>query len=160
MAKSIGPFVAGLVIGLIVMGVAVWTLMPGMMITVHESKLGFEETVSEINESAIERGWAVPKIYDIQASLNNAGHEDMTRVKILSICQPEHAYSILKDNTDKKVTAIMPCRIGVYETADGRVFISEMNIGLMSKMFGGTIAEVMGGVAEEEKEMLRDIVKE
>ena len=160
MAKSIGPFVAGLVIGLIVMGVAVWTLMPGMMITVHESKLGFEETVSAINESAIERGWTVPKIYDIQASLKKAGHEDMTRVKILSICQPDHAYSILKDDTNKKVTAIMPCRIGVYETADGRVFISEMNIGLMSKMFGGTIAEVMGGVAEEEKEMLRDIVKE
>ena len=41
MAKSIGPFVAGLVIGLIVMGVAVWTLMPGMRVTVHESKLGF-----------------------------------------------------------------------------------------------------------------------
>ena len=160
MNKSIGPFVAGLVIGLIVMGIAVWTLMPGMMITVHESKLGFEETVSAINESAIERGWTVPKIYDIQASLKKAGQEDMTRVKILSICQPDHAYSILKDDTDKKVTAIMPCRIGVYETADGRVFISEMNIGLMSKMFGGTIAEVMGGVAEEEKEMLSDIVQE
>ena len=66
----------------------------------------------------------------------------------------------MKDDTDKKVTAIMPCRIGVYETVDGRVFISEMNMGLMSKMFGGTIAEVMGGVAEEEKEMLRDIVQE
>ncbi|NQE44557.1 hypothetical protein C5S31_00870 [ANME-1 cluster archaeon GoMg2] len=160
MAKNVGPFVAGLVIGLIVMGVAVWTLMPGMMITVHESKLGFEETVSAINGSAIERGWTVPKIYDIQTSLKKAGHEDMTRVKILSICQPDHAYSILKDDTNKKVTAIMPCRIGVYETADGRVFISEMNMGLMSKMFGGTIAEVMGGVAEEEKEMLRDIIQE
>jgi len=33
-------------------------------------------------------------------------------------------------------------------------------MGLMSKMFGGTIAEVMGRVAEEEKEMLRDIVQE
>ncbi len=54
----------------------------------------------------------------------------------------------------------MPCRFGVYETKDGQVYISGMNIGLMSKMFGGIIEEVMGRVTEEEKEMLKDIIEE
>ena len=52
----------------------------------------------------------------------------------------------------------MPCRIGVYETQSGKVMISGMNMGLMSKMFGGNIAKVMGGVAEEEDEMLDQVV--
>ena len=54
----------------------------------------------------------------------------------------------------------MPCRVGVYETKDGQVYISEMNIRLMSKMFGGIIEKVMGRVAEEEEEMLKDIIGE
>jgi hypothetical protein len=53
----------------------------------------------------------------------------------------------------------MPCRMGMYETQDGKVMISGMNMGLMSKMFGGNIAKVMGGVADEEAAMLATVVK-
>lgn len=159
MIKKIGLYVVVFIAGVILAGIVFWTMMPKMMLTVNESKLGFEETVAAISESAIERGWLVPKIYDIQKSLYNKGYEDMTKVKIISLCQPHHAYSILRDDNNKKITAIMPCRIGIYETADGRVYISKMNTGLMSKMFGGTIAEVMGGVAKEEAEMIESIIK-
>lgn len=160
MNKNIGLALIGFVCGMVLMGIVMWTVMPNMMLNIHKSRLSFEETVSAINKSALERGWKVPKIYDIQKSLMEAGHKDMTKIKILSICQPTHAYNILKDDENKKVTAIMPCRIGVYESQDGQVYVSEMNIGLMSKMFGGTIEEVMGGVAEEEKEMLKGIIQE
>ena len=77
----------------------------------------------------------------------------------MSLCQADHAYNILKNDIDKKVTAIMPCRIGVYEDKDGKVFVSGMNMGLMSKMFGGNIAKVMSGVAEEEHRILKDVIK-
>jgi len=157
--KKIGLYVVVFIAGVILAGIVFWTMMPKMMLTVNESKLGFEETVAAISESAIERGWLVPKIYDIQKSLYNKGYEDMTKVKIISLCHPHHAYSILRDDNNKKITAIMPCRIGIYETADGRVYISKMNTGLMSKMIGGTIAEVMGGVAKEEAEMIESIIK-
>jgi len=157
--KNIGLFAVGLVVGMVLMGIIAWTVMPRMMLTVHKSKLNFEETVTAIDKSAKELAWQVPKIYDIQKSLKKAGYEDMTRVKILSICQPTPAYNILKDDNNKKVTAIMPCRIGVYETKDGQTYISGMNIGLMSKMFGGNIAKVMGGVAEGEKKMLENIIQ-
>ena len=155
--REIGFLAGGFFVGLILMGIMMWTMMPGMMLTVHKSKYDFETTVSMINQSSVEHGWVVPKIYNIQASLKEAGYEDATKIKIISLCQPDHAYKILKDDKNKKVTAIMPCRVGIYEDSKGDVYVSEMNIGLMSKMFGGTIEEVMGGVAKEEHEMFKDI---
>lgn len=151
-------FIIGLVVGVALTAVVAWTAMPKLMLSIHKSTLDFDETVTVINETAVEHGWNVPKVYDIQKSLRNAGYSDMSKVKVISICQPHHAYEILEDDTNKKVTAIMPCRIGVYEDRDGQVFVSEMNIGLMSKMFGGAIAEVMGGVATEEAEILKGVI--
>ena len=150
--------VIGLVIGSLVTGLVVWNVMPSMMLEVVESKLPFEETVTYIKSSAVESGWQVPKIYNIQNSLNQAGYDDFGSLKILSMCQPDHAYKILSDENNRQVSSMMPCRIGVYEDSDGRVLISRMNIGLMSKMFGGTIETVMGAVAEEEDRMLSEII--
>jgi len=36
----------------------------------------------------------------------------------------------------------MPLSIGVYEDGKGQVYISQLDVGLMGMMFGGTIAEV------------------
>ncbi len=152
-------FLSGLVIGIVFMGVAVWVLMPKLMIRVYRSRLSFDETVSAIERNALSKNWKVPKIYDLQKTLQEAGHEDMTPLKILSICQPHHAYNILKNDADKIVTAIMPCRIGVFRAKDGSVRIAEMNMGLMSRMFGGNIAQVMSGVAMEEAAMIRPLIE-
>ncbi len=150
-------FFLGLVLGAVVMGATVWVVMPSLMLQVHESKLGFDETVTAIEKSYKENNWKVPKIYDIQKTLQGAGYADMTPVKILSVCQPDDAHKILSEDENKMVTAIMPCRIGVYQTGDGKTYVSTMNIGLMSKMFGGTIAEVMGGVAAKEQQIMQPI---
>ncbi|MEZ4519319.1 MAG: DUF302 domain-containing protein [Chloroflexota bacterium] len=149
--------IIGFIVGAVVIGLAAWKMMPKMMMEVHKSRLGFEETVEAVEKEALSRGWNVPKIYNIQKTLTDAGHADMTRAKIISICQPDHAYNILRFDENKFVTGIMPCRVGIYETADG-VYIAEMNMGLMSKMFGSTIEQVMGQVAAEEKEMMSGIV--
>ena len=149
-----------LIVGMILMGFIAWKVMPHMMLTVHKSKLPFDETVAAINISAKKQGWVIPKIYNFQESLRKFGYDDMTKVKVLSLCQPHYAHKILKEDINKKVTAIMPCRFGVYETKDGQVYISEMNIKLMSKMFGGIIEEVMGKVTAEEDEMLKGVIEE
>ena len=148
----------GLVVGIVIAGAAVWILMPKLMIQVHESKLPLDETVAALEKSALDRKWKVPKIYDIQKTLVDSGFPDMTPLKILSICQPAHAYNILKEDKDKIVTAIMPCRMAVYKGNDGKIYIAEMNMGLMTKMFGGNIARIMGQVAIEEKAMVEPLI--
>lgn len=157
--KTSNALLVGLAAGIVLTAAATWVVMPKLMINTYESRLGFEETVAALQTAATGKKWIVPKIYDLQASLKQEGHADIGKLSILSLCQPEYAYNILKNDSDKFVTAVMPCRKGVYETKDGKVMISGMNMGLMSKMFGGNIATVMGGVADEEAEMLAQVIK-
>ncbi len=161
MKNSVSKFVIGLIVGVLCMGIVVWQVMPRMMINVQKSKLNFDDTVSAVNESVTkEKDWKVPAIFDIQKNILDAGHKDMTKVKIVSLCQPHYAKKILESDDDKKVTTMMPLGIGIYETKGGEVYISTMNIGIMGMMFGGTIADVMGDAEEDIEEMLEDIAKD
>ena len=156
--NSVLVFLLGLVLGVAVAAVVMWKVMPNMMLNVSPSNKSLDDTVRTIEQSALDRGWVVPKIYDLQKSLAEGGHNDARPMKILSVCQPDHAHRILSEEGNRKVTAMMPCRIGVFEGDDGQVYVAQMNIGLMSKMFGGTIEKVMGQVASEEHEMLAGVV--
>jgi uncharacterized protein (DUF302 family) len=52
----------------------------------------------------------------------------------------------------------LPCKVAVYEEDDGSVKLARMNIGLMAKVFGGKVGEIMGGrVAREEHDILRKV---
>ena len=157
--NSIMMFIWGLILGIILTGIAGWNMMPNMMLNVHESNLNFEDTLLAINSSVAEsNGWKIPVIHDLQASLVKAGHTDMTKVKVIELCHPHYAYDVLKNDEDKKISSIMPCRVGVYEDNNGQVYIAEMNTRLISKMFGGNIAKVMGVVAEEQEAIFADII--
>jgi uncharacterized protein (DUF302 family) len=151
--------ILGFFVGIVATGLAVWTLMPKMMIKVYPSKLSVDETAAAVERAAVGKDWKVPKIYDIQKTLKESGLTDMTPLKIVSLCQPQHAYNILTPNDkDKVVTAIMPCRVAAYQGKDGKCYIAEMNMGLMSRMFGGNIARVMAAVAAEEKAMIEPLI--
>jgi uncharacterized protein (DUF302 family) len=149
--------VAGLLIGAVVTGVAGWTTMPRMMIVTEQSRLGFDETISALGKAITDQGWISPGTTDMQASLAKHGQEFPHRVKIIKLCQPQYASDIL--TTDRHVACLMPCSIAVWEDDDGKVYISKMNTGLMGKMFGGNIAEVMGDkVARDEAVILGHVV--
>ncbi|MBC8385001.1 MAG: DUF302 domain-containing protein [Candidatus Cloacimonetes bacterium] len=159
MKKFTIGLVIGIVIGLIGMGILVWKLMPQKMLNVVQSKYDFEETVSLLQEASYANGWEVLHVYDIGDCLFNDGyHEQMLRVNVISICQSEYSYNILQDDENKRIAAIMPCRIGVYEDREGDVYITRMNIGLMSKMFGGLIEEIMNYVAEDDAKIIENII--
>ena len=152
------PIILGLIVGVLLMGLMVGFAMPSMMINVHESKYGFEETVTAVSETvASQNGWKVAEVFDIQRNIIEAGYKDMTRVKIVALCNANYANRILADDKDKVVTTMMPLGIGVYETKDGSVYMSEMNIGLMGKMFGGTISEVMGDASADISRMISEV---
>lgn len=161
MKEMIPIFIAGLIIGILLAGFVGWNMMPGLMIHVKESKLGFDETISAINASAAEtNSWKIPIIHELSESLVKAGHDDMTKLSVVELCQPHHAYEVLKKEENRKISAIMPCRASVFEDDDGNVFIAEMNTKLLSKMFGKDVAKVMGIVAEEQEAMFKDIILE
>ena len=144
MASGSGKPVLWVLVGMVVMGVAVWLLMPSMMLVVHESPYDYEGTVAALQASIDDRqNWKVAYTYDFQRNIDEAGHGPIGKVGNVALCNPLLASRILADDDNKKVTAFMPLGIGVYEDSDGTVYVSELNVRLLGMMFGGTIAEVM-----------------
>jgi uncharacterized protein (DUF302 family) len=132
--------------------------MPGMMLEVQPSRLGFDETVSAIEESIVANGWVHSGTRDMQKSLAGQGVQFPHRVKVIELCKPEYADSVL--TTDRHVATLMPCAFAVYEDDDGGVMVSRMNSGLMGTMFGGNIAEVMGkSVTADEERILSGVLQ-
>ncbi len=152
---------AGLIggaIGFVLCGIVMFLVMPSMMIVTKESKLGFDETVAQLQKRIVDQGWSVKGIKDISQQINSAGFDFKPRVKLIKLCKAEYAKSVL--TTDRHVSCLMPCTMAVWEADDGKVHLSEMNMSLMAKMFGGNIAKVMGGkVVHDEEKMLEGLLK-
>jgi uncharacterized protein (DUF302 family) len=156
---NIMKLLIGFVLGMATAVAALFVVLSKKMLQVRKSNLSFDETVAAVQEEAQKRGWNVPHVYDIQSTLAKAGHTDMNRIKIISVCQPHHAYKILKPDANKAVTGMMPCRVSVFETESGEVFVGGMDLGLMSKLFGSPIRGMMGTIASEQEEILARILQ-
>jgi uncharacterized protein (DUF302 family) len=111
--------------------------------TVHESKLGFEETVASLTATAEKNGWEIPMVHDLRKTYRDAGYEDMTQLKIIYFCNPRGGYNILKDDKNKPMSVMMPMGVSVYETSQGQVYIAGMALNRMSLMYDGTVKEVL-----------------
>lgn len=82
---------------------------------------------------------------------------NLERTSSVNICNPRYASRILVEDKDRGVTAFMPLGIGVYEDKKGQVFVSKLNIGLLGKMFGGTISKVMGVAGKDLGEVINSV---
>jgi uncharacterized protein (DUF302 family) len=146
---------AWVLVGMVIMGAAVWILMPSMMLVVHKSPLGYAETVTALNAAIDSKpDWMALQTYDYQRNIGDAGHGQIDRVGSVALCNPSYASRILSDDDNRYVTAFMPLGIGVYEDEDGSVYISELNVALLGMMFGGTIAEVMADAGNDVSEVI------
>ena len=150
----------GLVLGIAICAVTMFAMMPKMMLTVHESRFGtVDETCAALEKAIEEGGWSCPGVRDMKKSMAKYGVEFPGEARIVELCKADYAKKVL--TTNPEVLTLMPCAWGVYKGTDGKVYISGMNMGLMGKMFGGTIAEVMGGsVAKDERQMLASVIAE
>lgn len=157
MKKEITYGIIGFLLGIVLFGSVAFVAAPGIMIVEDVSPLGYEETVAAIQESAAEQGWKVPATYKLNKSVEEAGY-DVLPVSVLELCHPDHAGKVLADDDARVVTSLMPCRISVYEKSDGTVVISRMNTGLISKVFGGIVTEVMAKASAENEVILSKVL--
>ena len=150
-------FLAGLIVGIVLTIIVIIVLLPKQMFIVHESKLGFNETVETITQSAKENNWSIPHIYDLQATMKKNSF-DVNPVKVFSLCKAEHAYQVLISDDERVVSALMPCRVAVYEKG-GKTYVSMLNAGLFSKFMGKKVSTVMGAASTENEEILALVIK-
>ena len=153
---AVMALIVGVVVGMVGTALLIMKIMPSKMIVTKASDLGFDETVTALQEGISRAGWVCPVTLDFNASFAKQGVDMKPRVTIVELCKAQYAKDVLE--TDRYVSGIMPCSLGVWEGDDGKVYVSKMNTGLMGKLFGGNIARVIGQhVAGDEAAILSGI---
>ena len=109
-----------------------------------KSKFDFTETISKLSEIIVKGGWKVTHTHDLQQTMKNNG-KAVLPVNVIELCNPEYAYRLLSADELRIYSSMMPCRISVYEKADGFTYVSRMNSGLFASQIGGVVQEVMTG---------------
>ncbi len=157
------PMTIGIIIGLIAGILIGWLVMflaaPSLMFKESSAIADFETTVAKIEEQAVEKGWKIPAVHDLQATMKKFG-KDVRSVKVFEICHPDHSYKILSQNEERIVSSMMPCRIAVYEKEDGSVWISRMNSGVVAKPMTRVVRKTMSAAASDVEEIIADVLQE
>ncbi len=155
--KTIFTGLGGVVLGAILMGVFGFLSAPSAMITESESNFSHDETVEMIIANAEEMGWKIPATHEIHNSVIRGGY-DVEKVTVIELCNVDLAGEILTGDENRIVSSMMPCRVAVYETSDGRVIVSRMNTGLISSVFGGKVQEVMAMATDETEIIVGSVI--
>jgi uncharacterized protein (DUF302 family) len=143
-------------VGMVLMGLIVWFTMPSLMLIKHKSNRSYDDTIAILSEALKKKqDWRVLTINDYQKS--TAAFGAIERVGSMTICNPRYASKILSHDSNRGVTAFMPLGIGVYEDKKGDVYVSQLNVGLLGMMFGGTIADVMGMAGKDLNEVVGSV---
>lgn len=154
--KITAALVGSFLLGMAVTGLLVYNSAPKMMITETVSPLSHQQTVDTIIETAGEQGWKVPATHLIHNSVAEGGF-DVPPVTVIELCKVDLAGEILDTSENRVVSSMMPCRVAVYEDGNGNVIVSRMNTGLMSRMFGGEVQEIMTEATSETEVILASV---
>ena len=146
---------AGIIIGLLI----VYFATPRLMFKENRNREDFDTTVAKVEEAVVAKGWKIPHVHDLQATLKKFGKE-VGSVKVFEICHPDHSYEILSKDQERIVSNLMPCRIAVYEKQDGTVWISRMNSGVIAKPMSRVIRKTMSAAARDVEEIIAEVLQE
>ena len=131
------------VIGVISLSTAQAAPSPRDLFLESVSPLKFAETVEALKAEMTADGWSVLATHDLSAALAKKGHTILP-VSIIEACSGKYSVVLLKQDDTRYISSLLPCRISVYETSDGKVIISRMNTEVMGAQMEPAVTEVMG----------------
>ncbi|HEY0635978.1 MAG TPA: DUF302 domain-containing protein [Gammaproteobacteria bacterium] len=121
------------------------------------SPLGFTQTVEALQAEMKTQGWNVLATHDLSAALAKKGHTVLP-VSIIEACSGKFSVNLLKKDETRYVSSLLPCRLSVYETSDGKVIISRMNTSAMGAQMEPAVAEVMGKAGDSVEAIIAKIL--
>jgi uncharacterized protein (DUF302 family) len=153
MKKNLIYGLIGAVVGLLLTLFVIYLSAENVMMKEKDVNLSFEEAVELLKTTANAKGWSIPTVHDLQATMAKHGHQ-VNKVKVFELCHPGHANKVLQQDKERLVTSMMPCRVSIYEKSNGKVYVSWMNTGLMGSLMGGVVPEVMKDASRESEEII------
>lgn len=146
---------SGFFLGLLFTAFMAYILAPGLMFQERVSPFGMEETVARIQQN-IENtgnGWSLSGLRNPAKAVQTDGGNTLP-VLMIEACSTKYSAPILKDDSVRFLSILMPCKISIYKKNDGKTYIGNMNAGLMGRMFGPMVGEVMSHVAADQAKFL------
>jgi uncharacterized protein (DUF302 family) len=147
MLKVIGGFIAGLAF----IGFMSYNFMSSLMFWEIPSPFGVEETVARIQQNIqnVGNGWTLAGLRNPAKAVETDGGNTLP-VMMVEACSTRYSGPILRDDTVRFLSILMPCKITIYKKNDGKTYIAGMNAGLIGRMFGPLVGGVMSHVAEDQ----------
>ncbi len=152
MLKVVGGFIAGAAL----CGVLVYNFMGSLMFREVASPFGVEETVARIQQNIQNtgNGWALSGLRNPAKAVEADGGNTLP-VLLIEACSTKYSGPILKDDSVRFLSNLMPCKISVYKKNDGKTYIGMMNAGFMGGMFGSMVGETMSHVAADQAKFIQ-----
>lgn len=123
----------------------------------NESKLSFTQTIDSLKNCGNRNGWKVLTVHDLQQSLKKNGKEVLP-INVIELCNPKYSYEVIKDDNSKFISTMMPCRISVYEKANGKTYISRINPEFLFNSFDNSKSDGMAKAIEEIENILKKLI--
>lgn len=76
-----------------------------------------EQLLADLQAAVVAHNFGVLNVQDLQQTLKSKGHDLSRACYILDVCNPQQAIKVL--NEDMSMNVALPCRISVYEDAEG-----------------------------------------
>lgn len=115
--------------------------MPQMVQVVPSSK-SFAQTLAAFRAEVAAAGWSILNENNMAGVLSARGYT-LDPVMIFDVCSGKYSAQILGDDVARPMSAFMPCRVSIYQTSDGKVYITRMNTEAFAQMLDPMVAEVM-----------------
>ncbi|MDH5631629.1 MAG: DUF302 domain-containing protein [Gammaproteobacteria bacterium] len=123
-----------------------------LMLREVPSPYGVEETAARIQrniQGLASNGWKLSGLRNPAAAVAADG-TNVAPVLLIEACSTKYSAPMLKDDTTRILSILMPCTITVYKKDDGKTYIGLMNSGLMGRMFGAKVGAIMAEVAKDQ----------
>jgi uncharacterized protein (DUF302 family) len=145
----------GVILGIVLTGLIAVVSAKSLMFNITPSPFGVEETAARIQaniQKMESKGWKLSGLRDPGRAVAADGG-NVLPVLLVEACSTKYSAPLLKADTSRIFSILMPCTITVFKNDDGKTYIGTMNAGLMGKLFG--VGEVMDKVAADQKEFLK-----
>lgn len=124
----------------------------------NESRLTLTESIERLEKALLDENWKIMHTHHLHNSLKNFGFDVLPAI-VMEVCRPDYSVKLLSLDSERIFSSLMPCRISIYETSDGKTWISRMNSGAMAKEAGGITEEVMTMAFLEIEKIITPFIK-
>jgi uncharacterized protein (DUF302 family) len=127
------------------------------LIIEHVSPYNVQTTVEKLIEAAAKREWQNPANHNLQQSLAKSG-KDVRPVQVVEICKADYSGKMLEKSDERISSILMPCRISVYEKADGKAYVTLLNMAAMTTGLPSETAQAIKGASDETFEIVESVI--